>query len=404
MTAGRFCLLLVLLACLPAGPAGSAPVGGPRDQALMAKIKQRPLIFFVATGPANACGPGCNSWIAAEGFFDSDAGKRFRDFLNDPARRQLPVFFNSLGGVASQAVAIGLAMREYRMRAGVARTVPDGCRPAPALNDACRRLVLAGSEQKAKLLPAGSHCASACVYAVLGASVRQVAPTAELGVHSIRFIWALSNRAPTGPPPSTDSVDSVLRNYMVEMGVDPNLIDAAAKISPDRIHWLSRAEINKFGIETRDFYETPFAALQETPSIFSVSKSWSRMQPGGEERTSVLRIRCANPAGYLLAYRSELPLSEGNGRLAVRLGWDGGDISFGSSAAIPGGSIFYSTIPDDLMQRAAGQRKLQVIETRGSTELGNFSVSTAGLSAGLNQLQMHCNETDAAAEAAEKAP
>ncbi len=398
MIAGRFCLLLILLACVPgSGLAGSGAVAGTRDQALLAKIKQQPLIFFVASGPANACGPGCSSWIAADGYFDSDAGKRFRDFLNEPARRQLPVFFNSLGGVASQAVAIGLAMREYRMRAGVARTTPEGCRPAPGLNDACRKLVLAGSDQKAKLLPAGSHCASACVYALLGASVRQLAPTAELGVHSIRFIWALSNKTPTGPPPSTDGVDSVLRNYMVEMGVDPGLIDSAAKVSPDRIHWLSRAEISKFGIETRDFYETPWTALQETPSIFSVSKSWSRAQSGGEERTSVIRIRCATPSGYLLAYRSELPLSESSARLAVRLGWDDGEVSFGSSAAIPGGSIFYSTIPDDLMQRATSQHKLQVSETRGSTELGNFSVSTAGLAAALNQLQMHCNDTDAAA-------
>src|SRR5581483_1483724 len=117
MIAGRFCLLLVTLACIPAsGLARSGPVSGPRDQALLAKIKQQPLTFFVAAGPANACGPGCSSWIAADGYFDSDAGKRFRDFLNEPVRRQLPVFFNSLGGVASQAVAIGLAMREYRMR------------------------------------------------------------------------------------------------------------------------------------------------------------------------------------------------------------------------------------------------------------------------------------------------
>ncbi|MBV8509561.1 MAG: hypothetical protein JO289_05275, partial [Xanthobacteraceae bacterium] len=216
-------------------------------------------------------------------------------------------------------------------------------------------------------------------------------------VHSIRFIWALSNKTPTVPPPSTDVVDGVLRNYMVEMGVDPGLIDAAAKISPDRIHWLSRTEISKFGIETRDFYETPWTALQETPSIFSVSKSWSRMQSSGEERTTVMRIRCATPSGYLLAYRSELPLSQASARLAVRLGWGDGEISFGSSAAIPGGSIFYSTIPDDVMQRTASQRKLQVTETRGSTEFGNFGISTAGLVAALNQLQMHCNDTDAAA-------
>jgi hypothetical protein len=98
-----------------------------------------------------------------------------------------------------------------------------------------------------------------------------------------------------------------------------------------------------------------------------------------------------------LSYRSELPLSEASARLAVRVGWDDGDVAFGSSAAIPGGSIFYSTIPDDLMLRAASQRKLQVSETRGSTELGNFSISTAGLAAALNQLQMHCDDTDAAA-------
>jgi hypothetical protein len=45
-----------------------------------------------------------------------------------------------------------------------------------------------------------------------------------------------------------------------------------------------------------------------------------------------------------------------------------------------------------------------VSETRGSTELGKFSVSTAGLAVALNQLQMHCNETDAAAAAAVKVP
>jgi hypothetical protein len=394
-------LLLVLLACaVPVcGLAGNGPVGGPRDQALLNKIKQQPLMFFVATGPPNACGPGCSSWIAADGYFDADAGKRFRDFLNEPARRQLPVFFNSLGGIASQAVVIGLTLREYRMRAGVARTIPEGCRPAPALNDACRRQVQSASEQKAKLMPPGAHCASGCVYALLGASERQVAPTAELGVHSVRFIWALSSRSPSAPPPTTDVIDSALRNYMVEMGVDPGLIDAATKVSPDRMHWLTRAEIAKFGIESRDFYETPWTALQETPSIFSVSKSWSRKEPTGEERTTVVRIRCANPSGYLLAYRSELPLIEANTKLEVRLGWEDGDVAFGSAAALPGGSIFYSTIPDELMQRAASQAKLQVRELRGPTELRNFNVSALGLALALKQLQTSCDDTDAAAAA-----
>ncbi len=402
MIARRFCLLLVLLACIPAsGLAGNGHVVAARDQALLAKLKQQPLMFFVATGPPNACGPGCSSWIAAEGYFDADAGKRFRDFLNEPTRRQLPVFFNSLGGIASQAVAIGLSMREYRMRAGVARTIPEGCRPAAILNDACRRHVQPDADQKAKLMPAGARCASGCVYALLGASERQVAPAAELGIHSVRFVWALSGRNPTAPPPSTDTVDGALRNYIVEMGVDPGLIDAAAKVSPDRMHWLTRAEIARFGIESRDFYETPWTALRETASIFSVSKSWSRKEPSGEERSTVVRIRCATPSGYLLAYRSELPLIEANVRLAVQLAWDGGAASFGSAAALPGGSIFYSTVPDEFMQHAASQAKLQVKEMRGPTEIGNFSVSAAGLAGALKQLQARCDEPEPAAAAAQ---
>jgi hypothetical protein len=188
---------------------------------------------------------------------------------------------------------------------------------------------------------------------------------------------------------------------MVEMGVDPGLIDLAAKTSPDRMHWLTRAEMAKFGIESRDFYETPWTALQETANIFSVSKSWSRKESTGEERTTVIRIRCATPSGYLMAYRSERPLFDGSARLSVQLAWDGGDISFASSAALPGGSIFYSTIADDLMQRAASRAKLQVREMRGSTELGKLDVSAAGLAAALTRLEMRCNETDAAAAAAD---
>ncbi|MGA7610701.1 MAG: hypothetical protein WCF49_11065, partial [Xanthobacteraceae bacterium] len=97
-----------------------------------------PLIFVVATGEPNACGPHCSEWIAAEGNIDTDAAKRFREFLDQPARRNLPVFFNSLGGSASQAAMIGRILRQYRMTAGVARTIPQGCRAALSMDDACR--------------------------------------------------------------------------------------------------------------------------------------------------------------------------------------------------------------------------------------------------------------------------
>src|SRR5262249_24887536 len=62
------------------------------------------IVFVVATGEANACGRGCSEWIASEGQFDEGAAQRFREFLAVLAKRDLPVFFNSDGGLVSQAV------------------------------------------------------------------------------------------------------------------------------------------------------------------------------------------------------------------------------------------------------------------------------------------------------------
>src|SRR5262249_17767120 len=94
---------------------------------VLAKLRSEPMIFVVATGEPNACGRGCTEWIAAEGRFDKGAAQRFREFLAVLAKHDLPIFFNSDGGLVSEAVQIGLMLRENRMTAGVARTVPEGC-------------------------------------------------------------------------------------------------------------------------------------------------------------------------------------------------------------------------------------------------------------------------------------
>jgi len=55
------------------------------------------MIFFVAKGEPNACGPGCNEWIAAEGDFDGPAvEQRFRQILGSLKGRDLPIFFSIL--------------------------------------------------------------------------------------------------------------------------------------------------------------------------------------------------------------------------------------------------------------------------------------------------------------------
>src|SRR5207244_12058018 len=112
------------------------------------------------------------------------AAQRLREFLAALAERDLPIFFNSDGGLVREAVQIGSILRESRMTAGVARTVPEGCHLSFPLDDACRRLMQSKREHKARLYFGGARCASACVYSIVGASTRHVDPAATLRIHS----------------------------------------------------------------------------------------------------------------------------------------------------------------------------------------------------------------------------
>jgi hypothetical protein len=123
---GKFirCMTAVLC-CLPA--VSIAASDDPKElERVLAKLRSEPMIFVVATGEPNACGRGCSEWIAGQGQFDESAAQRFREFLAVLAKRDLPIFFNSDGGLLREAVQIGLILRENRMTAGVARTVPEG--------------------------------------------------------------------------------------------------------------------------------------------------------------------------------------------------------------------------------------------------------------------------------------
>ena len=381
--------LLMLLACYQDDGAAAGDAASARDQAMIAKLNQQRLIFFIAKGPPDACGQGCNEWIAADGMIDPEAAQRFREFLDQTGRRGLPVFFNSLGGSASQAIAIGLTLRQHRMTAGVGRSFPNSCRAAKP--DECRRIAQSKLEQEARLVTFDARCASGCVYALLGASVRQVARYAQIGTHAPRYVGPLKGPEPPSPP-SINIVDDELRGYVVEMGEDPGLIDAAADVSPDRIHWMSREEIKRFGIETHGYFETPWTAHQETGERYVISKSWTREDTGaGGYYTTVIRLRCSNSFGYVLAYRSELPFAS-TGDTQVRVATAGNGLQLTRLQANSDGAVWYTTVDSSTMQRTATEAKLGIMEARGATHSRAFDLSTDGLSEALGRLQRHCDE------------
>jgi hypothetical protein len=273
--------MTAVLCCLPA--VSIAASDDPKElERVLAKLRSEPMIFVVATGEPNACGRGCSEWIAGQGRFDESAAQRFREFLAVLAKRDLPIFFNSDGGLLREAVQIGLMLRENRMTAGVARTVAEGCHLGFPLDDACRRLMQSKREHKAKLYFGGARCGSACVYAMVGASTRHVDPGATLRIHS-------------GVGDEIDKTENSLRRYVMRMGVDPALVDAAAKIPSRTFRGLSRGEMERFGIETRGVYETPWFAYHGSAGEFLLLKSvtYPTGDTGDPYRTRTVGLACS---------------------------------------------------------------------------------------------------------------
>jgi hypothetical protein len=225
-----------------------------------------PMLFFLAKGNAHECGPGCDEWIAADGTIDGGTPQRLRALLAEIDKaggRNLPVFFFSPGGSVTAAIELGRVMREHKMKAAVGRTIPHGCEPRWTREMPCEAFMRSGRELAAELRTNGAMCASACVYAFIGAAEREVAPGAGLGVHSMQVtrtmirtnregrIIATSHTEITGDTLSIREAHARVARYAAEMGISYELVDAAAAVPFETLRVLTRAELVRFGIDTR---------------------------------------------------------------------------------------------------------------------------------------------------------
>jgi len=284
-----------------------------------------PMIFVVAHGGPDACGPGCSDWIAAEGYFDKDAEARFRSFLASLSGRQLPIVFDSNGGILGQGILIGQILRERRMTASVAETYPNACRTGTAGHPACRKIMQQSRDIRARLRTGTGKCHSACVYALIGASRLQVPPNAPVGIHASRETAASLElaRRPGAATPAQILAD--LKRYALHMGVEPGIIDLAYKTPTSSLHRLTRGEIAQFGIETRAPFETSWMAYEvqshpSKPIVMLKALSRARGTDASEFRTTVLGVTCADKlTGAAIVVRRELASNEIDVSAAVRI-------------------------------------------------------------------------------------
>jgi hypothetical protein len=209
------------------------------------------MIFYVAHGAADACGPGCSDWIAAEGTVQWDTHKRLIAILDRQAGHKLPLVIHSRGqSNLNVSTSMGRILRDRGIDATAGTTEVDACKDKPEAD--CFALKRPGGPLPARITPSDTACDVACVLMLVGAVHRTLPPS----VHVILSGMAIHNRlAPNVSDEQREALtirfDEQFRLYLREMGVGTELIDILERNSASRrATELPRSEWARLGIVT----------------------------------------------------------------------------------------------------------------------------------------------------------
>jgi hypothetical protein len=234
-----------------------------------------PIEFYLAKGEANACGPGCSEWISADGRFTAGAAQRLRHLLAKLGRAHPPVFFHSPGGLVTEGLEIGRIIREQKLTTSVGHTVPVACVGDQAAQKTCDAQKQSGQAIEAALDPLTSMCNSACVYAFAGGAVRLVPPGVQLAIHDVGLDPSAAPQSKAVAAQGKRVAHEHIEEYLHDMGIDEGLYRAAAAIPFESKKFLERDEVVRFGIDKREFGESPWRMVDK-PSILLAKRFFWR--------------------------------------------------------------------------------------------------------------------------------
>jgi hypothetical protein len=226
------------------------------------------LAIYAAKGPPDSCGPGCDRWIAIEGKIEPGAAARVERFFRERKDTQRPIYFSSPGGEMRDSLAIGRLLRGRKVIGRVGRTVVDAC-PGTQTDDACTLIKTTRDEVVASLTTHGAVCGSACTFLLFGAVTREVAPDAAVAVHGPK-VWmefrlnVNEKRREEAIAKAHGEAERLAYAYVEEMGISRELIALAVSISHENLQVLTRQELYRFRIDTRDFVESAWR-LEKAP-------------------------------------------------------------------------------------------------------------------------------------------
>jgi len=357
------------------------------------------LIIYLARGPANSCGPGCDHWIAVEGTVDHGAAARIARFLRAVKDKDRPIYFHSPGGVVEPAYEIGRLLRSRKVVARVGRTIATGCASGTQVDDACLKLKTSGAEVEAEISTYHAMCNSACSYLFLGATTREVAPDAALAVHSSKLTLVVRGH----PPPavvadfrakSIAKADRERASFIQAMGISRDLNDLIKTVKFENLHVLARPELYRFGIDTRTMAETDWTLDSATrPYIRKIV--FAKKNDGASFRMMEWRLFCESKDRARLMFVREFDKDTAGMRSVVLMAGSEKPVTFGAIPVQIGAyEAWNGTIGVGAMKSMLAASHLQIGEGTlmpdGKTNQEILDIGTTGLEPAWSRLFESC--------------
>ncbi len=357
------------------------------------------LTVYLAKGPPDACGPGCDRWIAIEGEIDREAALRIRRFLAAVKDLQRPIYLHSPGGNVEQSYAIARLLRSRKAIARVGRTIATACAAGTQVDAACLKLKNASGEVEAELTTKRAMCNSACGYLFLGAASREVAPDATMAVHNSRLVLAFDGR----PDPAAVAeyrrrrllaADRDRAAFIVGMGIGRELDSLIRTVKFESLHVLTRSELYGFGIDTRPLAETDWT-LEKEARPFVRKMATAKRENGSTFRTMELRLSCESSKGAPLTFVAEVDEAAA-GKSTIRFAADADKEKTAGGSPLRTGKyeVWRGNIDADMIKAILASRSLQVRETTPTaddkTDITTFELDLAGLPSQWARLKASC--------------
>jgi hypothetical protein len=351
---------------------------------------------YLAKGPPDSCGRGCDRWIAVEGKIDTGAAERLRKLYATQKAVNLPIYLHSPGGDVRQGLAMGRLLRARKATARVARTVVKECGLDGQGDAACLKLKQSGRELEAELVETAAFCNSSCTYVLVGAATREIAPEATIGVHSARVTVSYSGgRLPSRALREQFASRAAARgehdiaDYLVAMGIDRGLFELIKTVKFEQMHALKRAELLRFGIDKRELVETNWRFVDRggrfSSYIDKVVQQRDDSQPQGY-RGLRWRVGCTSASNMRVDYRSNS--GESLASAVIRFGADQKIVLAATSDAQVRGARINDPIVDAL--KSASQLSLMEVLKDPNASPRETILSTDGLSRAAEQLARTC--------------